>query len=250
MKTFKVGLVSEGCTDHLVIKTLLSAHLNTIPELECNLEFIDLQPHIIDATSRKYSDGGWEQVYKWCLANPAEERRSLYLGSGLFDDDMDPLRCDLLVVHMDADISEQIGDKSNIVPVPNRADGSAARGTYIKAVVNTWLWPDNETPDGLHIIAAAVESTEAWLVAGLTDEITSPETYDDIQTKLAILDHTVIRKKPVPPGIKSPKKTISNFQKIADAASANIERIRDRCPHFETTASEITAAMRTFSSAT
>lgn len=234
MKRATIRIVAEGKIDQLVIKELVGAYLAERPDMGFNVEFIEEQP-----TSDRTSGGGWGLVYKWCLSNPPQEREATYFGTGLFANDMGELACDGLLIHMDSDICEEIGNKTSISPSPSSDAPASVRGLFIKQVIEEWLWPDQTARSDRHIIAPAVEATEAWLVAGLSDDDVAPESNRDIQKRLAELDHIVVRNVAIPDGLRYPNKTIRNYTKILAVARQNSGRIFDRCPHFKAMVNEI-----------
>lgn len=234
MKRAKIRIIAEGRTDQLVIKELAKAYLEEQSTIDCEIEFVEEQP-----TADRTSGGGWGMIYKWCLSNPPQERETIYFGAGLFANDMDGLACDGLLIHMDADICEEIGDKTSISPAPSRNASPETRGIFIKQVIEEWLWPGQSVRNAKHIIAPAVEAIEAWLVAGLSDEDIDPESNHDIQKRLAELDHVVVRNAAIPSDLKKPKKDINNYKKILRVAKQNSGRIFDRCPHFKAMVNEI-----------
>lgn len=233
MRRIKICIVAEGKTDQLVLKTLVPEYLKTQSGHDLEFEFIDEQPTTDKTSTTGTTDGGWEMVYKWCLLNPPLERRERIFGDGLFANNMDAVSCDALLINMDSDICEKIGDKTAVTPVPPRSATSIERGAFIKSVIHSWLWQDKEQQDNKHIIAPAVEAIEAWLVAGLSNEDIDPESNHDIQRRLAELDHIVVKNIIPPSTLKFPNKTESNYKKILRVASPNVQRIADRCPHFK-----------------
>lgn len=234
MRKITIRVVAEGKTDQLSIKELAKAYLAKQPEINFDIEFIEEQP-----TSDKTSEGGWGLVYKWCLSNPPRERNNIYFDGGLFADDMSGLTCDALLIHLDSDICENIGDLTSISPVPSRAEPPETRGVFIKRVIEEWLWPDDNQKTDNHIVVPAVESIEAWLVAGLSDDDNEPESNHEIQKRLAELDHIVVRKTAVPASLSKPKKNLSNYQKILAVAKQKPEQIAAKCPHFKTMVDDI-----------
>lgn len=237
MSAIRIGLVTEGPTDQLVIGELLSTFLREEGSLGRNLEFINLQP-TQDRTSTTGSvGGGWEAVYKWCLSNPPSERCSAYLNAGLFDDGMDDLTCDALLIHMDSDVCDKLSPRhlnNSSTPVPNKNALPVVRGYFIRQVIENWLWPKGHTHtmDKRHVVAPAVEAIETWLVAGLSDD-PDPESNHDIQKRLAELDHEVVRKQSPPNSMKRPRKTKEGYRKILEVAKPNVQRIYNRCSHFQ-----------------
>lgn len=234
MKRVKIRVIAEGPTDQLVIRELVNAYVTTQPKLDFEIDFINEQP-----TADRTSGGGWGMVYKWCLQTPASEREATYFGAGLFANNMGGSSCDALLIHMDSDICEKIGDKTNISPVPTKNAPPSARGVFIKQVIEEWLWPDQTERKGKHIIAPAVEAIEAWLVAGLSDNDLDPESNHNILKRLAELDHELIKNTKIPHDIKSPKKNDKTYGKILNVAKTNVSRILDRCPHFNSMVNEI-----------
>lgn len=236
MKEITIGIIAEGGGDCVVIGSLLSAYVKTLNLKNCAIHFKGIQPYVDNTSRSEYSEGGWEQIYKWCISNPPDARSEVFFGVPLFADGMDEHNCSALIVHMDADICEAIGDKTSVVPVPKAGASASVRGKFIADVLGEWLWPEGFNIDSRHIIAPAVESIEAWLVAGLCEEDIAPELDQDIQRRLAELDYSVVRRRPVPKNIKKTDKSARNFRKIAEHASPNISRIADRCPHFRAAA--------------
>lgn len=237
MTEFVIGLVTEGPSDQRVLKTLIPAYIKSSYGLDQKISFKNLQP--IDRTT----GGGWRNVFKWCIANNHNERETLLGKNRLFDNDMDNQVCNALLIHMDSDVCEKIGDCSNVTPVPDNHSTSNERGAYIKQVIERWLWVDQTPQSDRHIIAPAVESIEAWLVAGLSDADPSPEAIPDIQRRLAELNYTVVKKAAVPKGIKTISKTEESYQKILDVVIPNFQRVFDRCPHFQSMVQEIRITM-------
>ncbi len=222
----RIGLVTEGPTDQVIIKELLTAYARaTRPDVA--VSFNELQPNPDRTSSNR--EGGWEMVYKWCLNTQPAERRNL-LGRGLFAHGMDALQCDVIVVHMDADICEKIGDKSAVVPVPTSQSKPNERGAFIRQTLLEWLWPEGEEPDEHHIPAPAVEACETWLVAPSTDEPEHQAT-DDIFIQLVAVE-AGMKGRPVPADAKQIRKSVKRYHPIAKAVAGQVAEITRRCPHF------------------
>lgn len=239
---FSIGVVAEGHTDQLVIRELVNAYMAKIHEIPCQIEFKDFQPNQ-DRTSGS-KEGGWAMVYKWCLQNTTEIRESTYFGQGLFANELDKFTCDALLIHMDSDICEKIGNKSNVTPVPTSNSTPDERGKFIKQVIEGWLW-DSDKRHGIYIISPAVESTETWLAVGLAEDLADPESVQDIQRILAELDYEIIKRKVAPKGISKPSKSVKNYKNIVNFASPNVSRIYNQCGHFKSMIDEIIQATTT-----
>lgn len=239
MSPVRIGLVTEGPTDQLVIRELVPAFLEISSVKNTSLEFTNLQP-TQDRTSTTGTAGGWECVYKWCLSNRPSRRDSGTPGHTLFAEGMDATACDVILVHMDSDVCEQISFRglNHYLNIPDAIASPYERGSFIRQVIESWLWPDGRHGDSEYIISPAVEAIEAWLVAGLSSD-SEPESNHEIQKRLAELDHEVVRKQPVPGTIKSPKKTRENYRKILELVKPNIQRIHENCRHFQTMVEDI-----------
>lgn len=245
MRRVKIRVIAEGKTDQLVLRTLIPEFFKTQSGHGLELELIDEQPTADRTSTTGSTEGGWLMVYKWCQSNPPTERENRYFGNGLFANNMDAVSCDALLINMDSDICEEIGNKTAVTPVPSQSATSIERGAFIKSVIHSWLWQDQEQRDDKHIIAPAVEAIEAWLVAGLSDEDedNDPESNHNIQKRLAELDHIVVKNITPPRSLKSPNKTEGNYIKILGVASPNVQRIADRCPHFKMMVDDIFLAV-------
>jgi len=228
MTDLRIGVVAEGPTDQIVMRHLLTAYCKVVrPDIKPI--FKDLHP-VTDRTSSGSSEGGWTMVYQWCLNNPPLARQSQFAGAGLFDGDMDGLTCDIILVHMDADICERIRDKSDVKPVPDATAPPAERGDFIRKTILGWLWPTGSEPDDRHIPAPAVEAVEAWLVAAMADD-PEPEAVTDILLRLLEVD-CLSRGRPFPKDGKAIRKSRVRYEDIARRCAGNVARVAERCPHF------------------
>ncbi|CAK0752003.1 putative DUF4276 family protein [uncultured Gammaproteobacteria bacterium] len=236
MKTLKLGLVTEGKTDQVVLRELLTAVVKRRGEA-LTLEFRDLQP-----TADRTSEGGLEMVYKWCLNNPPEERANRFQRDGLFAGLSQNNSFDAIIIHLDGDscdhprISMLMPDSA--IPLP---DASATdRGDFVERTLNHWLWTLHPTWDGIkdlrQIPAPAVEMTETWLVAGLCEDF-APEESKEILRRLVELDFS-LKNKVAPKDAKQVKKERENYRRLSMAAANQIDRILS-CYYFNQLVSRI-----------
>lgn len=237
MTVIRIGLVAEGITDQVVLENLVGAYFRTARP-DVTLQFKNLQPSP-DGTSGD-KEGGWELVYKWCLNNTPEIRRSQFFGGGLFADDMDALECDLILVHLDADICGVIGDKSHLPPLADAATAED-KGVYLSNTIHLWLWPSGEAEDDRHYTAPAVESVETWLVAALSEDA-SPESNQTVLRRLVEIDFG-LKGKECPPEAKKINKSKNNYIRVARKAAENVATLPARCPHFGYLASSLSEAL-------
>lgn len=165
MSDIRIGIICEGASDYTILEWCLREALERIGHKPT---FHAIHP-IRDKTSGAFEDGGWHQVYKWCVRNDQAARRRFF-GAGLFDDD-DAIAVDLLIVHIDGDVHGILGaadrskrvtsvDPANYHPTPK---GILAFGEDL--LVN-WLFEESGTRD-MSMPAPTVLESEAWLLAGL-----------------------------------------------------------------------------------
>jgi len=122
-----VGFVYEGITDVPVLQAVVDAVLGP-----------DYEPRFIQPDRDALSPStGWTEVRKWCEQN----------GAGL-SDYLTWVKIDLLVIHLDADVREQV-----------RATNTADLCTNIKG------WLRHGAKDHRLIIVIPAQAIEAWLVA-------------------------------------------------------------------------------------
>jgi hypothetical protein len=226
MTNIRIGLVAEGPTDFIVLKSLLRSSLSiTYPEIK--VDFVDLQPSI-DRTSGS-PEGGWQMVLQWCLNNAPEFRRQQYLGPGLFEGHINPKQCDVLIVQVDSDICADITSRHTHIR-PGVLDTPKSRGDFIHAVVNDWLWPVPSVPDDLHVVVPAVEAIETWLVAALGSH-DEPEKLPNPGRALVEID-CARRGRPVPAAARGISKKPHRYSPLAEAAGQKVEIIIKRCYWF------------------
>ena len=232
MTPLRIGVVAEGKTDRVVLEELLAGQLKALrPSLET--EFINIQPDP-DATSGSI-DGGWTHVKQWCHANPPDRRQIIYLGRALFASDLDTKRCDILLVILDADASEHIAKNSGVQPPPP-APSAVDRRLFIRHILDSWLWPGGLGVRERHILAAAVEAIEAWLVAALS-RAPDPETITDLNPHMVEIHRSLIRH--TQPSMKRVPKTIERYRLISQHARSTVHHVHDKCECFQLLISEI-----------
>jgi hypothetical protein len=225
----RVGLVTEGPTDQIVLRELLQSHIKT-KRPNVQLEFVALQP-TPDRTSSGYQ-GGWFVVYKWCLDNTPQSRAGQLLSGALFADGMSDQQCDVIVVHLDTDaIAEyrphhQVPDEPDLYAQPN------IRAEFVRRILEQWLWPNGAVADDKHIAAPIVEAVETWLVAALTD-VEAPEWFLDPGRQLAT--HEASRRgRSLPSTFKGMNKSTDRYRRLASRAAICVEKVYLGCSMFRT----------------
>lgn len=232
MTELRIGVVAEGPTDQIVLRHLLKAYCESARSDIIPI-FKDLQPNS-DRTSSGSSEGGWREVYRWCRNNPPEARDALFSGPGLFDNDLDDQRHDIILVHMDSDIIAEIGASSSVTPVPTETSTPEQRGTFIRKTLLEWLWPDGAIPDTRHIPAPVVEAIEAWLVAALSDD-EQPEAVKTVKRRFIEVYYQSMGRI-APANAMKLKNPRDRYEQAALRCTANIAKVAERCPHFRSLA--------------
>jgi len=167
--TLRIGVVCEGLTDFHAIECFLG---HAASERGLIVEFVPIQP-VADQTS---SDGGWGNVLLWLSNNPPSFRIQKYFGGGLFGGDLSSPTLDGILIQLDSDILGQasfssfVEDRygiaaSNPPSPPTRADAIAAILERASGIAEM-----TEADVKRHVIAPAVESTEAWCVAAFSGQ--------------------------------------------------------------------------------
>lgn len=153
----RLALVAEGPTDRIVIEAAISSILNSRPFI-----LNQLQPEVSLAFGPH--GGGWGGVYRWCRQSVARNGGSL---------EIDPLFefHDLLVLHLDADVSKERYQSANIhenpgdLPCAEPCPPVQATTDRLREVLLRWSG-EPTTPDRT-VLCIPSKSTDAWVVAAL-----------------------------------------------------------------------------------
>lgn len=162
----RVGIVCEGPTDFWAISSFVGESLKA---RGVSAIFVDLQP-TIDASSAS-SGGGWTNAFAWLENNPRAYRRIQYLDGGLFGNGLSGKACDCLLVQIDSDVLDgddfanyirrHYGIDINVAVYPSDRFDEVQKALAVAAGYQT-------IADAIldqHVIAPAVENTDAWCVA-------------------------------------------------------------------------------------
>lgn len=212
----RIGIVCEGPTDFVALSEFLAESLR---HKGIDVEFVDVQPNL-DATSLA-SGGGWPNALVWLDNNPLASRLSAYLGQGLFASGLSSKRCDYLIVQIDTDVLDE-DDFTNFVrkrkgiavatPV-----GPGDRYDEVQRVLLSFCELANlaEADENKHIVAPAVENTEAWCISVCDPDLPGVELLKKgaLATEFASRLSSYEASNPKPGSIK------------------NVERRRDYCKH-------------------
>lgn len=158
--TLQIGLVAEGLTDWIVIEAALQAIIPNRPFV-----LTQLQPEGSVAFGELGS--GWPGVYRWC-------KQAALRGKGrLSDDKLLFSRCELLLLHLDADVAgKKYADATipaepgdGVLPCEAPCPPAAATTNALRRVLMTWC--GEAGVPARTVVCMPSKSTEAWVMAAL-----------------------------------------------------------------------------------
>jgi hypothetical protein len=227
----RIGVVCEGLTDFLDINALLPPSL-LIRDIQVTL--IDIQPEL-DASK---PEGGWGNVLYWLKQNPPSVRIPSYFGGGLFDNNLSSKACDLLLVHLDADVLADIGfvnflEKSYALKVQDGDHEHRKRTISAVIDISASLSDCSAADKKKHIKAIAVQSTETWAAASFWYIEGNPETLTGGALATAFMSalETSEGKRPEP-GYANIDKTVARRKKFSSHLGKDTLRLESQCPSF------------------
>lgn len=179
----RIGVVCEGPTDFHAINSFFG---HSLSESGIEVKFQPLQPEM-DATSHI---GGWSNVLLWLNKHPPATRIQQFFAGGLFGGALSAEPLDGLLIQVDSDVLSQISFstfvRDNYGYVSTNPSTTVARASEIRHILSLAARLSEMTIDDVnrHVLAPAVESTEAWCVAAFTTptsdfEILSGQTLID-----------------------------------------------------------------------
>ena len=229
----RVGVVCEGPTDFLAIKSFFG---HALENDEIYAQFVPIQPE----ADNMNSEGGWTNVLLWLDHNNPEYRIKNYFGGGLFEKPNDKPTLDAILIHLDSDI---LGKPSFTNHMSNKyeldvgnPDDAQERADEIRRVIRSAAKYDDMTEHDveLHILAPAVESTEAWCVAAFTtptpncEQLNGQDLRDAFMTALERSEGRV----PSPPYAKMDKDQNRRQRFLATHAQGSA-RVKLGCQQFD-----------------
>ncbi|MDM8559034.1 hypothetical protein [Candidatus Parabeggiatoa sp. HSG14] len=142
----KIGIVAEGVTDFMLLRSLLNHFL------DCHCQLI--QPEIAETQGlgghQGAYGGGWKGIRTWC--------QNLTNDFGNLTAFFNKLNIDLLIIHIDADVAreDEINCAKPCPPVQDTCEALAKR-------VMTWL--GEPVIDKKLVLCIPADNTEAWILA-------------------------------------------------------------------------------------
>lgn len=224
----KVGIVAEGKSDFLVLKCYVE---------EWGKSYLPNEPIIvqsyqptIDATSGEWGKGGWTLVKAWCDNNPPSTRKN-QIFKPLFRHEES---CDALVIQLDGDIVGHYIDSTPGVVLPGGVLNKIQRANLVNSVIEIWLWPNEELKTDRysydqHIKLPAIRTIEAWIVAGLDENIADPEEINAQAELMRLKPELTVQKK----GRVQLKKSGKKWLGLAETTAEKLNHIRGKCDQVE-----------------
>ena len=165
-RPLRIAAAVEGPTDSILIEAIIAGIL---PDHE--FEFHTVQPEGSAAFGSSPVDragGGWVGIYHWCR-QAALEGEGCVSGSSVFRN------CDMLVLHVDADVAERRYSDGNIrdadcedLPCAEPCPPPGTTTDALRSVILKWLG-EHGCP-GQIVMCTPSKNIEAWLLAAIWPE--------------------------------------------------------------------------------
>lgn len=162
----RIGLVAEGITDFVVLKSAIESMLDG---RSFDLKLLQPEGSVAFAGRGQAGalGGGWKGVYRWCVQAASR-------GGGALRDDPLFAGYDLLILHLDADVA--CADPANdvVAPIPELAGTlpceqdcppPGATTEALRLVILSWVG-ESEVPSRT-VLCTPSKSTESWVLAAL-----------------------------------------------------------------------------------
>jgi hypothetical protein len=148
--------VAEGVTDYLVLNAAIEAILGERP-FTLNLLQPEQSVAFVGAGDAGRLGGGWSGVWKWCKL--AAER-----GDGRLQNDPIFLNYDLLILHLDADVADEMPvPEVPGLPCAQPCPPASASTDALRHVLLAWVGETVVPPQT--VLCTPSKSTEAWVMA-------------------------------------------------------------------------------------
>ena len=230
----RVGVVCEGPTDYYAIESFFRHALWEDNGIKA--EFVPIQPEMGNINPK----GGWGNVLGWLNENNPKYRIQNLFRGGVFADEHGRLPIDVLLIQLDSDIlgnesfTDRVRQKYGL-SVENPGDASD-RADEIRNVLQCAAKFAEMNEDGInrHVIAPAVEATEAWCVAAFNGPAQNCETLrgqDLINAFMVALERSEDRVPTLP--YARANKDQKRRKKFCRSYSGGSARVRERCAQFD-----------------
>lgn len=241
-KTINIGLVCEGKTDFEILTRTLIASITSAGYL-CTYKY--LQPSR-DATSGSYGEGGWRQVYQWCVRNDPQSRVRYFGKNSLFEG-VENDAFDLILVQIDGDICAEIKGKDLYddlgIESPEQMgidieSDVELRRKYIKAIVDEWLKNTSKYSDDDHCLPVPIiMAAESWIIGSCSD-LEGIENISNPKSAVSKLWFT-LKDREAPKKINKMKKPLEKYIWIFDNSNVNLDLLKRNCTCYKKSVKEI-----------
>lgn len=107
----RIGVVSEGKTDQIVLKTFLSKAIDNLSDKS----LINIQPNPDRTSAGNNEDGGWRNVFSWCEKYSKKTHRRKITQGGLFQNSQ-PYNAPIIPMDTDHSENKEVQNASKVDP--------------------------------------------------------------------------------------------------------------------------------------
>lgn len=190
----RAGIVAEGKTDVYILEAILK-------RMRPDLEVDRIQPEYHDF-SHEFGGGGWGRVKRWCQLDAVDLDAYMNL--------ITP-RLDLLVIHVDADIADDLN-------LHLRCRSAARFAGAVRGQVRGWCRPP--IPDNV-VFAVPCLRIETWIHAALArrplDNLECNPAVDEALADMGLQSRGRHRKR------------TEKYRRASRRVAANFDRVAHRC---------------------
>lgn len=229
----KIGVICEGPTDFLAIQYFFE---HALREAGIQAKFTSIQPQM----DKTQPEAGWGNVLLWFAKNPANYRVQKFFGGGLFGGSLSTDALDAFLIQLDSDIlgtpdfTDYVQKTYNISL--NNPLQEAERADEIRTLIESAAEFSKMTKSdiGKHVIAAAVESTEAWCVAAFANPTPNCEILSGQDLANAFMNSLERSEGRAPREVyENIDKSASRRKRFCERHAAGSSRIRNGCKQFD-----------------
>jgi hypothetical protein len=228
---FRVAVVAEGPTDKVIVEAAISSVFRGRPFI-----LRQLQPE--ESLAFGPMGTGWGGVYRWC-------RQASARAGGPIRNDPLFLTYDLLILHLDAEVSHEsygsagITDQANDLPCSRPCPPPEASTNALREVMLRWIGETQVPPKT--VLCTPSMKTETWVLCALY-----PDEAASIPGNLECFPTPDLRLQAQPqPGrvVRSGRKDRHMYQKRAVEIAQAWDGVRDRCSEAQRFSSDLMASI-------
>lgn len=239
----RVGLVCEGPSDIPAVVHFLGDQLR-----RTGIEpiFHNLFPE----PDKTRPEGGWSNLLLWLQRNPPDTRVARYFSGGIFGGGANQEPFDAILIQIDADVLDDEGFRNYVQQKLNIQIGATdepnERASTLANVVETAGGFSLLTQADLqrHVVAVAVEATEAWCVAAFRAQPDQFEALKGADLTSAFMQALEVSEGRPPQGAYAQcNKDARRREKFCAMFAKYSDRILGSCPNFSATVQALRGAL-------